>query len=191
MTTSVKPAVALSALLVALLAGAIIGARVLLTAPIELPPPPQQPAVPFVVAPPQAPPRQLPAPPPLLPPPPPPQQQQQPQPPVAAAPLQLPRVPQPDDPADVDLSQAPVPPPSPQVEEALALVRNENTTAEQARGAAEVFVECLRTHPGDGHCMVGLKLAHRRQLSANLPSRQLLPGPGRSPRRPAVPDEPE
>jgi hypothetical protein len=147
------------AALVLVLGGAVIGARALTNAPIELPPPPPT----VVVAAPVAPPRPTSTPS------------------VDAAP---PAPVQPA-PAPVAVAEAPPvvqPPPPPSavhdvaVEDAWALVHTENVTREQARAAAEVFVECKHNRPSDYRCASGLKLAQRLQLPKMLVAPGQVPG---------------
>jgi hypothetical protein len=153
-------ALVLSAL-VLVLAGAVLGARALINAPIDLPPPP--PVV--VVAAPVAPPR--PAPTPTLDTPAPPPAPMQPLPaPVAV--VEAPPVVQPDQPPALVHDVA--------VEDAWALVHTENVSREQARAAAEVFVECKHNRPSDYRCASGLKLAQRLQLPRMMVPPGQVPG---------------
>lgn len=163
--------------LLAVLASALIGARLLVDAPITLPPPPPA-AEPILVARPAPRPSVQPAPDRVV------------APPVDRQQVETPRPPE-------TLDDEPRAPPSEladrAIDEALALVLADQVlTPELARSTAEIFSDCLRARPLDSRCNRGLRLANRRQLRT-LPIERYPARPGRPlPRaQPFADNEPE
>lgn len=179
-------ALVLAMSLLAVLASAIIGARMLVDAPITLPPlpPPPPSPEPLLVARPAlrpsfqaAPDRVVTQPTPVAQP----VARQQVEPPMPPEPIDEQPQAQPSEPADRAIA------------EAMALVMSDQVlTPELARSAAEIFGECLRTRPLDSRCNRGLRLANRRQLrTLPLENYQAHPGLPLPRARPLPENEPE